>query len=564
MIEDHYRALSDERKRLQKEGLLPEWFTTGGWQLFKSKYADKDSPTFRHRVAVIANTAAGYTHDPAKYEGIFFNIIWNGWLSCSTPILANMGTDKGMSVSCSGGYVADSVEGFYESRKETAILSKNGFGTSAYLGDVRSRGMDISRGGKASGVLPVIKGFVQDSQDITQGTQRRGAWAGYLPIDHGDFWELITYLENHPDDLNIGWVVTDEFIAKLQAGNEEALSRFKQALKVKMVTGKGYFSFIDKINRKRPEAYRANALEVKASNLCNEITLFSDGDHSFTCVLASLNLSKYDEWKDSTLVEDSIYFLDCVAEDFIQKGRNIRGLDRAVRSTEKGRALGLGACGWHTLLQQKRIPWESLEAGYLNDEIFSNIRLKAVQSSQELAKIHGEPEWCKGLGLRNTHLLAIAPTKSTALIMGGISEGINPDPGMTYTQSTAGGEINRINPVLLELMKEKGVFNSATLDELVSAQGSVRDISWLSEDEKQVFKTAFEINQEHVLRHAKIRAKYLDQWQSLNLFFSDTESEERIAGVHKKAFLDEEILGLYYVYSKAGVVASTGECEVCQ
>jgi ribonucleoside-diphosphate reductase alpha chain len=564
MIEDHYRALSEERKRLQREGLLPPWFTTGGWQLFKSKYSDKESPTFHHRARVIAQTAAKYTHEPERYVEVFFRIIWNGWLSCSTPILANMGTDKGMPVSCSGGYIEDSVEGFYEGRKETAILSKNGFGTSSYLGDIRPRGMAISRGGKASGVLPVLKGFVQDSQDITQGTQRRGAWAGYLPIDHGDFWELITYLENNPDDLNIGWIVNDEFVGRLEAGEDDALSRYKRALKVKMVTGKGYFSFIDKINRKSPEAYKRNNLQVRSSNLCNEITLFSDSDHTFTCVLASLNLSKYDEWKDTTLVEDAVYFLDCVAEDFIVKGSAVRGLERAVASTRKGRALGLGACGWHTLLQQKRISWESLEAGYLNDEIFRLIKERAVMASTHLATIHGEPDWCRGTGRRNTHLLAIAPTKSTALIMGGISEGINPDPGMTYTQSTAGGEINRINPVLLELMKEKGVFNSATLAELVAAQGSVQGVEWLSDEDKRVFKTAFEISQNHVLRHAKGRARYLDQWQSLNLFFSDQESEEYISSVHKQAFLDEDILGLYYVYSKAGVTASTGECIACQ
>jgi len=561
-----YRELSDERKHLQATGRLPQWMSTGGLQLFNSKYL-YDAKDFREQVERIAATAARHTYSPDEYSRKFFDLIWNGFLSCSTPILANMGTSRGLPVSCSGGYIKDSIDGFYSSRRETALLTKHGFGTSGYLGDIRPRGSAISAGGVASGTLPVIRGFVTDSQDVSQGSTRRGAWAAYLPVEHSDFWEVITYLENHPDDLNIGWIINDQFIVDLQTGKTEALAKYQRMLKVKMLTGRGYFFFKDKVRRARPPEYVQNGLNVLASNLCNEINLFSDEEHTFTCVLSSLNLAKYDEWKNTNAVGDSVHFLDCVAQEFITRGSSIPGLENAVRATEKGRALGLGVCGFHTLLQQRRIPFESLEAGYLNQSIFADISTRANEASRLLGRNYGVPEWCQGAPVerRNTHLIAIAPTKSTALIMGGVSEGINPDPGMTYTQSSAAGEIERVNSVLLPIMKERGVYSKKTISDLVDHQGSVQHVEWLDAHEKQVFKTAFELDQRHVLRHASSRARYIDQWQSLNLFFSSEAEESEISAIHKQAFLDESIRGLYYIYSKSNVRASKGEdCIACQ
>jgi len=562
MVNSKYEELSAERKECVRLGEYPEWFTTGGYQLFQSKYLH-NAANFREQAERIARTAAKHTSNPLYYFDKFFEAIWRGWLSCSTPVLANMGTERGLPVSCSGAHINDSIDGFYTARREMALLTKHGFGTSNDLSAIRSRGSKISIGGVAAGVLPVIRGFVQDAQDVSQGSTRRGAWAGYIDASHGDFWELAHYLENSPDDLNIGWNISDEFIRGLEGGIPENLERFQRMMKVKMTTGKGYFNFIDKINRNRPREYQEHGLYVRASNLCNEINLFSDNEHTFTCVLSSLNLAKYDEWKDTSLVADAIYFLDCVVSEFLERGHAIPGLERACTFTRKGRALGLGVCGWHTLLQLRGLPWESLEANYLNQEIFDDIRSKAEKESLRLGRIHGVPEWCRGTGRRNTHLLAIAPTKSTALIMGGVSEGINPDPAFTYTQTTAGGEISRVSPVLLGVMKERGVYDKKHIQQMVDQQGSVQGVDWLSPEEKQVFKTAFEIDQSWVLRHAAIRSRYIDQWQSVNLFFSSEESEETIAAVHKEAFLDERIRGLYYCYSRAGVTASK-DCEVCQ
>lgn len=555
---------SDERKQGQKDGNIPEWFTTQGYQLFEKKYLWAD--TVRDQYKAIARTAAVWLQftpwEELAYDK-FFSLLWNGWLSPSTPILANMGTERGLPISCSGGYIGDSIDGFYTARRETAILTKHGFGTSGYLGDIRPRGNNISIGGTASGTLPVYKGFVRDMQEVSQGATRRGAWAGYLPIDHGDFDELADLLHATPDDLNVGWVINHKFISELDKQHPEAVRRYQKVLKIKMITGKGYFFFVDKANAHRPESYRNNNLDIKATNLCTEIMLHSSKDYTFTCVLSSMNLAKYDEWKDTDAVFWATLFLDCVVEEFLWKAKDIPGLEKAVEFTKNGRALGLGVCGFHTYLQQNGLPFESLDAQYLNSNIFSSLRIETEKATRALAREFGESPWCKETGRRNTHLMAIAPTKSTALIMGGISEGINPDPAMTYTQTTSAGEVERINPTLLNLMKQKGVYNEKRVNEIVKNFGSVQGVDWLSDVEKVVFRTAFEIDQGVVLRLAAQRQRYIDQGQSLNLFFASDAPEEYISRIHKEAFNNPDILSLYYCYSKAGVKASEG-CLACQ
>lgn len=567
MTVNHYEKLSNERKQLQAAGLLPEWYTTAGFQLFKDRYLWAATP--RSQYETIAATLAAHTDDVNSWKDKFFDLLWNGWLSPSTPVLANTGTTRGLPVSCSGGYVSDSIDGFYTHRREVALLTKHGFGTSGYLGDIRPRGATISTGGKASGVMPVLKGLVQDCRDVSQGGVRRGSYAGYLGIDHGDFDELVNYLEKEPDDLNIGWNVSDAFNKSLEDGTGDARRRFGRALKSKLVTGKGYYWFPDKAQRKLPTYY---PIRHVASNLCSEILLPCDSEHTFTCVLSSMNVAKYDEWKDTDAIFTATVFLDCVASEFIAKARGIKGLENAVRFTEKARALGLGVAGFHTYLQSKRIPLDSLEAVYFNDELFKKLNRESFDASNWMGTHWGCPEWVTEYlkqghpytPMRNCSRLAVAPTKSTALIMGGISEGINPDPAMTYTQDTAGGKVDRMNPILLDLMKERGVYTKDVVKSITDKFGSVQHVDWLSAEEKRVFKTAFEYDQNVLIRLAAQRGKHLDQWQSVNLFFSAEEDPKVIADVHKKAFLDEAIIGLYYVYSKAGVSASKDECAVCQ
>lgn len=552
-----YEQYSKERKELQEHGDIPQFYTTGGYQMAMLKYV-QTGKTLKERYETIAKTAARIADDlygKNNWYDKFFEAIWNGWLSPSTPVLANLGTDRGLSVACTGNYVEDSIYGFYSSRLESAVLTKHGFGTSSYLGDIRPRGSKFSDNGKANGVIPVIKGFVQDMDDTSQGSTRRGAWAGYLEADHDDFEEVIQYLGNSPDGLNIGWNITDNFIERLISGDKEAIGRWQKILKTRVITGKGYLHFVDKANKLAPNKYKELGLKIKASNLCSEIELISDDNNSFSCVLSSLNISKYDEWKDTDLVFNATVFLDCIAEDLIRRGSKIPGMERVISFTKNSRALGLGAMGYHTYLQGKMIPFDSQEAEQININIFSNIQNSAEQASVWMAQKQDSPVWADD-HRRNSTLLAIAPTMSTALLVGGISQGIEPIVANVFNQSTSAGEMARINPQLVNIMKERNVYNQKTIDFIIDDNGSVRNVDWLSEHEKEVFKTAYEINQKAIIKQASNRQKYIDQGQSINLFFDANESPQYINEIHKEAMLDPYIKSLYYVRSKAGIQAS--------
>lgn len=555
--------LSEERKKLQAEGFLPKWFTTDGWSLFKQKYAVQGEDAFVGRANTIAVTLSKHTSNPDFWNKVFFNMIWKGWLSCSTPVLANTGTKKGLTVSCSGQYVGDSIDDFYSNLHEGAMLSKNGFGTSSYLGDIRKRGSIISKGGTAQGILPVFQDFVTMASKVSQGGTRRGSWAGYIPISHGDFQEVYDFIYDLPDEVNVGFNWYDSDTAKMDMGDQDTRTRFKKLMKLRMVQGKGYIFFPDKANRLAPKMYQDLGLKIHSSNLCNEIALYQDKDHTYTCVLAALNMSKYNEWKDTDTIKHATVFLDCVVSEFLDNARGVPGLEKAVRFTEKSRALGLGVCGFHTYLQQESIPFESIEAQFFNMNFFKELNAKTLEASKELAMEYGEPEWCKGYGVRNTHRTAMMPTMSTAAIMGGVSQGIEPMIGNCFIAQLAGGDAERINPVFLDLMKSRGKFTKKLVKEIAENNGSVQNLDWLTDHEKLVFKTAFEINQEVILRLASQRQRFIDQGQSLNLFFSAEEDERYVAYVHKLAIKDPFIKGLYYVRSKSGVEASKG-CVSCQ
>lgn len=558
-------GISEERKLGQIEGHIPEWMTSAGYQMIKEKYLHQ--PTIKDQFSLIARTAAKHIPEAQRETAYnkFFWLMWEGIMSCSTPVLANMGTDKGLPVSCSGNYIDDSISGFYEARLENAVLTKHGFGTSSYLGDVRHRGA-LCKTGSASGAQPLVDGFGRDMEDVAQGAQRRGAWAGYLPIHHGDFDELSNSLLAHPDGKNLGWVIDDNFIEQLERKEQEAVRRYRKALYVKMITGKGYFFFVDKANRNRPKMYKDLGLDIKASNLCTEVMLHSSNEHTFSCILASMNVAKWETWKDTDAVYWATIFLDCVCSEFIEKASKIKYLEKVVEFTKKGRAIGLGQTGFHTLLQSKFIPFESLEAQFLNTTIAKHIWEESLKASKELSWRFGEPEWCQGYGVRNTHRIAIAPTKSTSLIMGGISEGISPDPALVYTQRTAAGEVVRIAPEFLKYLKDHGLYTSENIAEVSSNFGSCQKVDWLPNHIKEVFKTAFEIDQHVIIRYASQRQEYVDQGQSLNLFFDGRANSEYISSVHKQAFLDKNILSLYYIQSLAGVSATKGldECVACQ
>lgn len=578
---------SKERKELQEKGLAPEWMATAGWQLMKKKYLNAGSKTPFDQYDRIAKTLAQYAPDVypdwwneidywkgLTWEQAFFKVMWDGFLSPSTPVLSNTGTNLGMSVSCSGGVTEDSVAGFYDQRKINALLSKEGFGTTIDLSEVRGRGMQM-KGGIANGAKPVAEMFVDDALKISQGSQRRGAGAWYYHATGQDFHELIHFLEYDTDGNNGGWKIPNELINRAMCGDMEAVLRLCKIVTTRHHVGLGYMLFEDKINVLRPQMYVDHGLMVKSSNLCTEITLFSDKDHTFTCVLSSENLTRFDE-RPEMLAFVGTVFLDCVAEDFIQKGRKVAGLENAVRFTEKGRALGYGTMGFASYLMEKGIEYGSMESMWRNEEIYKTINRESKEASRWMAVVLGEPEWCVGYGVRNTHTMAIAPTKSTGLLMGGDSEGINVPPAFVFAQDTPAGTVYRIDPTFLRLLKRKGLYvigedkritdaTDALLKRISDQLGSVQTLTdVLTDEERAVFKTAYEINQFKHIDLCAQRQKYIDQAQSINVFIANMEAKD-IMRLYLYAMLNPMILSLYYHTGirDSRIGENKNECEAC-
>lgn len=560
----NYKELSDQRKNMQQAGEIPEHWITASWQMFKENYLH-DALNPREQYERIANVLAQHRPEDVKWWAkTFFDLMWEAYFSPSTPLLANTGTNRGYPVSCSGCTVEDSLDDIYKVKHEIAMLSKQGFGTSVNLSKISPRGTLTSRKFKATGVVPIIEGLRSDMSYVAQGTSRRGSVAVYLDIEHGDAEEVLNFLATDSAGINIGWIIHDSFVKRLESGDEQAEELFKKVAQVKLKTGKGYLTYPDKINAKRPDTYKALGLEVNMSNLCTEITLFSDAEHTFTCVLGSLNLTKWDEIKNSNRIFNSIVLLDCVAKEFIRLADGVAGMQKAVDFTRKSKALGLGVMGWHSLLKARMLPFDSFGAHMLNNEVFSTMRREADRASVWLAQMDGEPEWCKGSGRANTHCLAVAPTKSTALLMGGVSEGINPDPALVYTAITAAGIVDRVDPALLKIMKERGKYTKEIVED-IRVNESVQHVDWLTDEEKLVFRTAFEIDNFAIIRQATARGKWLDQWQSVNLFISANDTEEYVADLLYEVTVNPDMLCAYYAYSTNTVSASRDEeCAACQ
>jgi ribonucleoside-diphosphate reductase alpha chain len=559
-----FEELSAERKQLQQEDDLPNWFTTLGWQAFKGKYL-YEADTYEEQIDRIVDAVSKFCPTHSNY----FSIRWKQMLMdnhayLATPVLANTGTSRGLSVSCSGSKVGDSVYDFGMARLEGSILSQEGFGTSSYLGDIRPRGSVISRGGTADGILPVFKDMVTMADNVSQGSTRRGAWAGYLPMSSGDFWEIANEVKNNPDGSNLGWNIYDDNLKRLNTGDLEDIKRFQETQYLKCVTGKGYYYFPDKVERAQPQMYKDLGLKSLASNLCTEITLHADEDHSYTCVLSGMVATTWDEWKDTDAVYCMTVFLDCLLEEFLSLAREIPGLEKIVAGTEKGRAIGLGITGYHSALQQKEYTWGGFDAHMFNMELFRHLESESLKASHWMAMRWGEPEWCEGYGVRNTHRTALAPNVSSSLIFGSESQGCTPWYGNVYYEGSASGEMYRVNPVFIKILKKHGEYKDSVLKDVLSDNGSVQKLNFLTDHEKEILLTAFEINQISIIDTVSRRQKFICQGQSCNLFFAADEEEEYISYVHQYAFEDENIKSLYYLRSKSGVTASRGGCESCE
>ena len=558
-----FETLSAERKELQKLGHLPEWYTTQAWQMFKKAYSVDGELAVLGRHRTIAKTLARHLgKHAAEYEEKFFHELWNGILSPASPALANTGTKRGMVVSCSGQVIGDSVYDFYTALRETAVLSKYGFGTSGDFSSIRARGSKFSDRGKANGASDVIDDFFTCASKISQGGTRRGSFGAYVDIEHADWDECADKLLTDSNGRNYGWTVRDSFVERLKAGDQDAMRRFTKALHIKLTTGKGYVFFVDKANRHRPQMYKDLGLDVVATNLCTEIMLHSSPSLTYSCILSSLNLVHWDTVKQMESAFIATVFLDCLCSEFIEQSAGIPGLEKVREFTIRGRAIGLGVMGFHTYLQYKAIPYVGLEAQFIDQEIAEHLQKESLRASQWLAQEFGEPEWCRGYGVRNTHRIAYAPTKSTSLLMGGVSESWFPDPGFVYEASSAVGELSRIPPAFYELMKAKGIYNQDTLNSIIGNLGSVQHLSALSQEEKLVYLNAFEMDQAILFRRAVLRQKYACQGQSLNFYFPEDGSEDAIAEIMTQVFLHEDCLSQYYIYSRSGVVVAD-ECVAC-
>lgn len=539
--------------------VVPEWMSAEALETLNKGYLQVGE-TPRMMFERLSSTASKLL-ERGDLEEDFFTIFWNGWLGPASPVAANFGTTRALPISCYSIHASDSISSIYSHLKETAALSKNGGGCGIYLGDIRPAGSPFAGSGKATGVAPVARLYDQTAAYVSQGGVRRGSFAVYLPIDHPDVPELLRAKDHSKGDprtfidSNLGLTITDAWLESMINGDAQKQELFGEVLRTRLISGSPYLVFIDNVNRQNPECYKDRGLKVSTSNLCSEITLHTDEDHSFVCVLSSLNLAKFDEWKDWTgssgksVVELSIYFLDAVVTEFLRKTNHKWGLGRARRFAEKSRALGLGTMGYHTLLQSHLIPFESTTARQLNLNIHRLIKTEAVRASQQLAQEFGEPEWCVGSGVRHTHLLAIAPTRTNAVISGAFSQGIEPIDSNYFAAVQAKGTFVRKNPALEKLLCDRGI-GDEVWDSILAHNGSVQHLDCLAIEEKAVFRTAREINQFELIKQAADRQPFICQAQSLNLFVDPDITATEMFQLHLAAWKNG-VKSLYYLKSSS-------------
>ncbi|MTG97880.1 MULTISPECIES: ribonucleoside-diphosphate reductase subunit alpha [Myroides] len=493
------------------------WKNSESEQILNRGYLLKGE-TVEGAIDRIASAAARRLYKPELKES-FQEMIERGWMSLSSPIWANMGTERGLPISCFNVNIPDSIEGITHKLGEVIMQTKIGGGTSGYFGNLRERGSAVTDNGKSSGAVSFMKLFDTAMDTISQGGVRRGAFAAYLDIDHPDAEEFLNIrnIGNPIQNLFYGICIPDYWMQEMIDGDKDKRMLWAKVLESRQQKGMPYLFFSDNVNTNKPQVYKDNNMRVNASNLCSEIMLPSNDDESFICCLSSMNLELYDEWKDTEAVKLAIYFLDAVLQEFIEKTEGNYYLAPANRFAKRHRALGLGVLGWHSYLQKNMIPFEGLQAKMLTNKIFEDISNKADKASQELARIYGEPELLKGYGRRNTTTMAIAPTTSSSAILGQTSPGIEPFSSNYYKAGLSKGNFMRKNKYLTELLVSKGLDNEDTWRTIMLNGGSVQQIEGLTQEEKDVFKTFKEISQLEIIQQAAIRQKYVDQAQSLNL-----------------------------------------------
>ena len=534
---------------------------------FLSKGYLSDGVSAEERIKEIADNAEkilsieGFS---AKFE----DYMSRGFYSLSTPVWVSFGNKRGFPVSCFGSYIADNTLEILNKVGEIGAMSKFGGGTSAYFGDVRPRGSAISTGGQTDGPIRFMELFDKTAEVISQGSSRRGSFAAYLPVEHPDIEEFLQIRsEGNPIQLmSFGVTISDEWMQSMLDGDKAKRKTWAKIIQKRFETGYPYIMFSDTVNHNAPQVYKDKNIRVNNSNLCSEIALSNDENNSFVCVLSSLNLLHWDEIKETDAIETLIFFLDAVNEEFVQKSEGIKFMEHSHNFAKSQRALGAGVLGWHSLLQSKSIAFESMEAKLLNSEIFQTFRSRADKATEDLAKMFGEPELLKGYGRRNVTTMAVAPTTSSSFILGQVSQSIEPVNSNYYTQKLAKGVFTHKNKFLESLLKSKDKDTKEVWDSILINSGSVQHLDFLSEEEKDIFKTFEEISQKEIIIQNIQRQKYIDQAVSLNLMIPHDTKPKEVSDLMIYAW-ENKIKTLYYQRSSSPslkAVQALMSCKSCE
>lgn len=540
----------------------PEWMDEIGISTISKGYLMPDENVFDGFKRV--SKASAKRLKKKELQPVFYEAMVKNWLCLASPVLSNMGTERGLPISCYGIDVDDSIEGIASSNSELMKLSSQGGGVGMSLSRIRGRGKIIKDNGVSEGIIPWAKIYDSTILATNQGSVRRGAASFNLNINHPDIEEFLM-MRRPKGDVNRQClnthhcvIVDDEFMQKIEDRDAHALKVWGEILRTRLETGEPYIMFKDNVNKANPQGYKNLHLDVTMTNICSEIVLYTDPLHSFICCLSSLNLAKYDEWKDytfengMTVPQVATWFLEGVMQEFIDRAKSLRFMENTVRSAQKGRAIGIGVLGWHTYLQSKGLPFVGLQANAYTREIFDFIDKQSLKASQDMAIEYGEPEWCRGTGVRHSHRLAIAPTVSNAIISGGVSPSIEPLPANIFNLKTSKGVFIKKNAQLEKLLEEKGYNIPSVWEQISKDQGSVFGLAdhIMTPEEKDVFKTFKEINQLEIVRQAGIRQQYVDQAVSLNLCFDPNDTPRWMSEVHKEAH-KVGIKTLYYLRTES-------------
>jgi ribonucleoside-diphosphate reductase alpha chain len=523
-----------------------------------STWLNEDSRTFlsrgylkpgisaEERISHISKTAEAYL----GIEGFACKLeeyLLKGWYSLASPIWSNYGENEGLPISCNGSYISDSLEDILAGNAEVGMMTKYGAGTSAYFGDLRGRGAKIGAVGTSFGAVHFMQLFNTTTQVVSQANVRRGSFAAYYPVEGPDIEEFLEIREdgNAIQEISLGVTITDDWMHQMKEGDKPKRKIWARIIKKRFETGYPYIFWKSTVNADAPQVYKDKGMWIHASNLCTEIALSSSEDDSFVCDLSSMNLDLFDEWKDTDAVEVLTYFLDSVMTEYINKTEGLPYMHKARHFAMTQRALGVGGLGWHTLLQSKSIPFESMEAKFLNTTIWKLIQEKTIKASKEMAIKYGEPELLKGYGLRNVCLQSIAPTTSSSFILGQVSPSIEPLNSNYFVKELAKGRFTFRNPHLKEVLKKYTKDSKEVWDSIMLHGGSVQHLKFLTDHEKLVYKTFGEVSQKEIVIQAAQRQKYIDQAQSLNLMIDSSVSLKDVNELMLFAW-EMKIKTLYY------------------